>query len=673
MRMGKVQSLLRSRGRHLVPVLILAVLSLPLAAYFAPWFYAGTHPLLVSAEVPEGASLEAILDGGWSASLVQSTDGLWVTELPPRKSYTLSLRACAGEIAVTSAIVQDLHARPPIRVLFEWKSEDAGGAHLSATKEPLPICSGLETGRGAFRLAFVSFFFLLMLFYYGCVALWSLAETRPEAKRSFSSWQWGVLLALVFVHLWLIVTATPIFWTTDSIGYATKAFSLYRHWRYDTESVYYELTRAPGAPLLEAAAWKLFGFSLSSVVLLQGLLYCGAALLALDATARISDRRAALLGSPFVLFCPQALYGNRIFASESPFLIFALLMTACMLRTMTAKKSYSRWLWITAATLSAMYAALVRMNGVALLAFPVVFIVRELVQAMRHNGTFRPRVKRCAFWLMPVAGVALTLLVWSWRNYRVRDWFTPSDISGLSAAEATFKSGLLDLRTGAPDDAVYRLYEVKRHKSGYYTEAWALAGEFQKKVAAEGPVDMHAARRVDGMLADFAARSNAACPWQSRVTRFLRNFRWGLFMYRNATFQPFRNETYAFVTEKDNHWADTNQILSDWISPELMLEQKPLGMAQKAWNIVQKAHKGLLIVGILLGFVALALAAQRGWNAVLLPLLTYFGNLLLITWLGVVISRLVLVLEPLLWLGLALAAYPLARELAAGKGSKAER
>ena len=628
----------------------LVMFSLAMAAYLAPWMDAGTHPLVVEAQVFDGATLEAVLDDGWTAQLVKATDGKFVAELPPRREYSLALRASGGDCRISDVSILRLQERP-IGTLFEEADKDspvllhAGQAHA--------FTSALPVTHGAFWRALAAVFCLLALLAYGCVALWR-KDAPPEPStppaHGFSPWQWGAVLCLAGAHVWLVATATPLFWTSDSIGYTTKALALYEHGKFYTDGIYYEILRTPGAPLFEALAWKLFGFSLASVVLLQGLVYCAAAAFALDAVARASSRTAALLVAPLVFLSPPAISCNRLMASEGPFLIFALLTTACFLRAMQSANRRS-WAWIGGATLGAICAVMVRPNGVVLLALPLFLLGRLCVQAMRTRK--RPAWRSAALWLVPVAGAMLALGGWSLRNYIVQKYFSPTDIVGLSAAEATFKGGTLDLRASANDDAFYAQIVKGRRDSNYNFEAWALASLYQKRVAAAGPVDKTAAKRVDGMLADFAARTNAAIPWQARTACLARIFRWGLFLDKDANYQPYGPPNFGFVVFPASDWDYTNSVIGCWVHPRLVEPQQALGSAQRAFNVAVGFYKWGLIAGVLMGLAMFALAAANGWWLALALLFPYFGNLLLNALLGVVIARYVYVLEPFLWLGIA--------------------
>jgi hypothetical protein len=643
MRPGPLQCL-----RVALVVTALAVLSLMLASFVRPWMGAGTYPLVVNARLDSGARLEAVLGDGWSAPLVRTDDGFFVTELPPRRAYALSLRASVGPAQVTSVDILDLHVRP-VATRFSMNTRVPiavnAGDTFSVSTLPIAVTSG-EFGK-----AFAAVFVLLSLFTFGIVALFRKRSAPLCDGDGFQLWQWGVVVLLAACHVGLVATSTPVFWPADSIGYAAKALQILQHGGFYTGGIYYEITRAPGAPLIEALGFLLFGISPGAVALLQSILYCLAAVFALNAVARTGSRWVALCAAPFVLVDPAMISICRTFSSEAPFAIVALLFAGCVLRSLQSK-GWREWAWIGCAAVAAGYEVMVRPNGVILLAFPLFMVGRLFVTALRGRSLYQ--AKPVAMWVL-ISVVSLgALFAWSWRNYRVQGYFAPTDIVGLSAAEACFKSGILDLRSSADDEALYEELVRSRRATNYNFEAWSLAGVYQRRVAEEGPVDKSAVRRVDLLEKAFAERSNLASPWESRAARFARIFRWGVFLDTDPNYQPYGAPSHGFIVYSDEQWNDSNKTIAHWMDERFAVPQKALGWQQRAFNhVMDGCYKWGLIALVLAALAAFALACQRVWLAPLVFLLPYFGNILLNAWLGVVVSRYVYVLEPFLILGIA--------------------
>jgi hypothetical protein len=247
-----------------------------------------------------------------------------------------------------------------------------------------------------------------------------------------------------------------------------------------------------------------------------------------------------------------------------------------------------------------------------------------------------------------------TLFAWSWRNYRVQGYFAPTDIAGLSAAEACFKSGILDVRASADDEAFYADFVKARRATYYNFESWALGAKYRARVEAQGPVDKSAVKKVDLMQMDFARRTNAVVPRASLAARFMRLFRWGVFLDEDPNYQPYGAPEQTFKIYPDKEWSDANEIISGWCGQEFAVPQKPLGPAQVAFNaVVGATYRWGLVALALAALAAFVVASWRVRFAALAFLLTYFGNILLNAWLGVVVARYVYVLEPFLILGIA--------------------
>jgi len=629
-------------------LVFLLVFALVPAALLSPWMRAGTHPLEVKASVPAGATLNAELADGWKTQLVPVGEDLYATELPPRKSYSLSLRSEGGDSSYHSAEVLDLGIRP------------VAALPLPRADPPVPIPSGgslklaenLSAGSD-FSGAAVGLRALLVLLVFGVAALWRRNEAGTADKAphpSLHAWQWAFLLTLAAGEVAFIASANPLFWSADSIGYTSKALSLYQHGVYDTGGIFQEILRAPGVPLFEAAAWKLFGFSFESLALAQAILYAGACLLALAAFAKAVSRRAALVAAPFLFFAPAAVVGNRIMASEGLFASFALLVSAALLfaHVSTGRR---RILWLLAASAFAAYSVLVRANGVALLAFPLFLLGRAFMQALREKSV--TPVREHVSFLLPVAACLGMLLVWSARNYVVHDYFAPTDIGGLSMAEACFKGGILDIRASADDEALYRDIVKRRHETGYNFEAWSLSHLYGSREEAKGPLSRASDRIVDEKLSAFAARSRAAAPFGAKAAAFTRLIDWGVYQKRDANFQPYGLQDFRFVTYPQADWDYTNSVITGWIHKDLAIAQVPPHAAQRAFNALMPAHARLYTTAAGLGLFLFAFAAWRGHMATLALLLPYYGNILLNGVLGVIVARYVTVLEPLLILGLA--------------------
>jgi hypothetical protein len=535
-----------------------------------------------------------------------------------------------------------------------------GDTYLTSAELPFPIVpgekfalSGAFPPRHYFWKGFLPIFPLFLLLFFGIAAVCRKAPAKVAEgveRPGFRLWQWGVLLALAVGEVLLVATSNPLFWSADSIGYTGKALALYANGAYSTNGIYQEILRSPGAPLIEATGWKLFGFSFASVALFQALLYAGACLLALHGLAKALSRNAALFAAPFLFFAPAAIFGNRLMASEGPFAAFALFTAGAFLlaESSVGKK---RLLWILAAGAFAGYAALVRPNGIILCAFPLFALARGAIAALREKeiAPFR----KAAPQLLAVLLCLGSLAAWSARNYVQVGWFTPTDIGGLSMAEACFKSGILDVRAACDDDALYAEVVKARYDSGYNFEAWALSHLYQKRLEAAGPIDRSVDRLVDGRLAAFAARSRAATPFPARAAGFCRTFRWGLFQDKDQNFQPYGLQDFRFVTYPAGDWDYTNSVITGWIHKDLGYPQTPPHAAQRAFNALMPLHARLYTVAAGIGVLLLALSLWRGYAAAGILLLPYYGNLLLNAALGVIVARYVTVLEPLLLLGIA--------------------
>ncbi|MBN1404119.1 MAG: glycosyltransferase family 39 protein [Opitutales bacterium] len=639
-----------------------ALLALIASFFISRYYYAGTHPLVVNVSDVTDAVLVAALDDGWEAPLVRVDEGVFATELPPRASYTLSLRGEGGECTLGSVRILDLSKRP-VDDILNWQAD---GAKTLTKGETIGICEELPPSpRNAFVKTFFTLLCIFWLFAYGLLAIVRKPDGLTLDKGRGPGLLWGWFLLLGALHMWLILGATPLFWAADSIGYAGKALSLYNGQGYYTGGYIDQLSRAPGCSYLEALAWSIFGFSARSVVLMQGLLYCAAVLFALHTVTRLIGRGGAGALAAFLFFSPPATMANRLLASESLFTSLSIVAAVCMLRAMLSQKR--RWAWSTATTLALCPAILTRPNGVVLLAFPIFMLACAAWSSIRERST--APAKRSLHWILPPAFAALTIVLWSWSNHKAVGYFSPTDIVGLSKAEAGFKSGVMDLRAAtAQDEALYETVIRARYNSGYTLEAWSLRNLFREGILDGKPDAWGNGRRMDERMGQFARMGTAELGCIQMAARTTRAANWGLFMMQDSNFQPYGLPKYNFEVYPEKDWAYINEIIAGWVHTELQIEQKPVGPLQRAYNAILPLYKPAYALLVGAALLAYAFSAVRGSRLALVLLLPFFGNLLFNASLGVVIARYVNALEPLLWLGTSLVLGGLARE--AWKGTR---
>lgn len=251
-----------------------------------------------------------------------------------------------------------------------------------------------------------------------------------------------------------------------------KEFSIYEPPRY--------VVRMPGFPLLLAAGMKLLGSnSLALRFLLAGVgtVACG---LVYKLGADLFDASVGLIAAALAAVSPPMVVFSVLFLSETLFaaaLLASLILLARIVRPHVNQSSSSRILAFAAGAACG-FATLVRPTW--LLIGPVFVALYVALHKEGHDKEARffrkSRISACASLLL---GLAITLLPWAIRNWRVTDHFV---LTTLWAGPSLY-DGLNPDATGASDmsfiegDGLYAHmseYDVDQH---YRSAAWKFAME----------------------------------------------------------------------------------------------------------------------------------------------------------------------------------------------------
>ena len=238
-------------------------------------------------------------------------------------------------------------------------------------------------------------------------------DVADEVRRGRGGGGWAWRLALLFllalsVRCWA-VTFYPAEPFSDAAHYHRLAADLSRGTGFVNEAGAPTAWRPPGYPAFLAAVYSVFGVSVRAAALTQAALGGLTVVLLAVFGALVLGRREALTAGLLAAVYPGLFWLPRVLLSEnlSLFLAMAVLCAAAML----LRAGRLRWAGACGVLLG--MSALVR--GANLLVAAVLLAGMALA-AWRHGRDIRRLAASCA---LVCAGIALVLLPWTARNYRV--------------------------------------------------------------------------------------------------------------------------------------------------------------------------------------------------------------------------------------------------------------
>ncbi|HEX7184287.1 MAG TPA: glycosyltransferase family 39 protein [Thermoanaerobaculia bacterium] len=236
--------------------------------------------------------------------------------------------------------------------------------------------------------------------------LGSLAERLARVPRG--RWLAGILFAGLLLRLvWVLAFPAPQ--TSDAGTYFALGAKLARGESYVTPLSGTRAEWPPGLPLLLAATFRLVGIGRAAVILLNLALFAGL-LLATDVLARrLAGEGPARFATLLLAFWPNLITSSGIANKEAVAALALTLSFVLYLAGQDARSAGLRWLSRAGAG-SAL--------GLATLAQPaIVLLPAAFVAADVAGGT--PLRRAAPSWGLLVAGMALVIAPWIFRNERV--------------------------------------------------------------------------------------------------------------------------------------------------------------------------------------------------------------------------------------------------------------
>lgn len=695
-----------------------------LYALIFPWWNVSNLPIVFTLGAPPDTEILLEVNGeSETLPLVplepdKDTCWYWTTEIPPRRSYDLSLIFPKAENKIILSSAELIKLSPHRYTIAEWRFHDPE-AVMPDNVEVSPQNNGLrlQTGPGG-RLQitedfiqgvqhpiaafFTSLSNYLLVVLIGCLLIGTglfFPVSLQQYIRKVSPREWRLLgiivLASAGAHLFLVARSMPDYWPADSSTYTMEAVSLATEGSFDSKShdPRYELNRMPGFPLLMAFTMKTFGWNLKYVTVTQATLFVLCIGFLISVLFRFVPKRYLFPAIPLTLLSPPAVWASRQIATESSFAAMWALGIAFYLLYLSADSPKSRRLHLAGFTLAAVAAVAIRPNGILILALPGCSLVRMtfdwIVGKLRLKSRNPSRGLKAALpprpaklqrsddepstfhlppstfhFLVPFLAVLAFLALWTWRNYDSMGYAKPTDLTEIVHANAPFFAGTFDPRA-ARDRDDYEDIIRQRHNADYWFHGWGIR-KLRWLEVTDHYKDISPAKiqELDNAMAEFNDASRALLPWKAKAAAWWRIAGWGFwFPSINGYSLDAVNRSYDVnVTYPNENLKERIHKNLAWttrkIDQKFTITPTESSPFIDLYNTVWVSHYTWIYRGLFAAAIfTFAACALKGHWIVSLLLVPYLLNLSLNIYFQYVVARYVQIAEFGLWLTIPMGFY----------------
>lgn len=427
------------------------IITLLLAVKLSPWFYAINSRVRLYLEAPAETKLFICWDKSQSQCLPLipysrlsnriaepgEIADVWLSELPPRPVYSISLifKSSFKDVTfheleldssdvllygkVQGAGVRNIHLNIEQFTLNGISSvtnrlqnlDSATRTQLTLNRDIIPGPPGVSKHWRIVTVWVILYSIYLLIglpIYLLPQAINNLgnANQAPHVSK-YSWWMYPLCAIAILVMLLLVVNSGVLFNEFDSLNYLSLSLS----------GKGFSDTRLPGYPLFIRLALRTFSYDLDGVILLQASLLALSTLTCVWVLRKWIPRWIAILFVLLCIFSPAQIHWARWLLRESLFTSILLLgVTATIAHFVNQSKL---WLYIFTATCG--FAFLVRENGILLPVALFSVLLPKSVECLRSSGTIGDRLK-CFFslvtrYLSPVITLAIIYLAFCTYNY----------------------------------------------------------------------------------------------------------------------------------------------------------------------------------------------------------------------------------------------------------------
>ena len=663
---------------HAVALLV----ALCAAVVLAPWFEVANHPVRLELEAPRGSHIEICWTETACLPFVAKEDkarpDLWLAELPPARSYRVSLKfpdGIADAVLHRLVVVNTAEKRAPETTgltapILDFRPVPADGIRLE-----LPAGSRFDIGSipprkapkvrgdGAVIFAVIasvlcgSIFLLARIFN---APVFPAAPLRQDVRIP-----WGTIAVASFVHVILVLNTSADFHVGDDIEiYARLALNLMDHGIYGIPGAdpYAQTVRTPGYPAFLAIVFGLLGGTNLSVAVLCQAVLAMASIVALAVSLRHWISRAAIrviviagaLGPP-TWFTSRMFFSDGLAAAMTLFAIAAFLEAA-------ASMGRRRHVMLCLFSLAAAYGALTRPTVIVVFVLPILGVLINAARNWRANRAHWPgsAFRESLPLLLTAIPVVVALSGWAVQNKVRFNFFGITSYGEFVRFASLMETGTFDVRA-LTDKYLYDRYLIGREAAHYFEYHIQFTAPLSSRTITDR------ARYVDQLNAGLKAvtdRSESIVDPRLLIASVVRNIWWG------AVF-PVRNNFGGYPLV-DWSYLGGNPSLGDQsadaaavrhVFPRIVLDLRQRTTISSLFLVVINHYGTINHVLFILGAIAGLVSIGLGGVMLAAPVLVYSANLLLYSLIGLVYGRYIQVLDVLLIAQIAVAV-TLAWELA---------
>ena len=582
-----------SGSKHLIPkkrpkvylaaTLVIMVVMIPISVSVAPWYHAATTPVQLELVAPSNAQIDLCWTKEYDECLplvpyIESDEKharLWLGELPPSPSYHVSLvfQSPVEYMELKGlTLVNTQNLKSPV---YQRGYDNSEMWFVPENLEVSPTSQGFQLYNASVGRLYVPELIrrpqsshplttcLVWLLLSG--AIMSIAaflflrvnkNTASENERWFSTNLKPIFIAFGFaalLHL-LFVANSHVIFTGDSGGYGSKAIQLAESRTYDTGEYQFELIRMPGYPFLLAVFLRLSNYDLTIVTILQGIFLCISVLLLALSLRRWLHPAVSAICVATAILSPVQIWGSKLIMSESAFATFATLSLAAFFEHIGEKRIAPKMQWLIAFAILGTSAVFIRPNGVVLFVPLILIVLPQMACALLEKTTILNKGKTLFSIGLPYSLTIIILIVailgWSVRNYYSRDYFAPTEMTGVTLVEgllgsgffaprsflasnypAEFKMPILEAQEIFGIDSgqlLYRQYLRDKYRKEYLYQGWNLRETVFKALTENREPSNKTISLLDYTLKELARESNLLLPWQSHLAALLRVGWWAI-------------------------------------------------------------------------------------------------------------------------------------------------
>ena len=658
---------------YVLASVVIAIVMLPLAISLAPWLYAATTSVQLNLNAPAGTQIDVCWDEAEQECLPlvpyakpgEGTPTLWLTQVPPQPAYHL---AFIFRSPVNGGLLHGLTLQSrswstyvlgstPIGAAYErvsdstaeWfipeqvESQYMGGAFsltgAAGARLRLPqVISAGPVGRPSWANTASVWLLLvgiwLMVGGLGLPLLRQDTDARRAPTMLFANK--GSLLWLAFgvatlIHVLLVVTAPAQFGPHDPLNYLTTAQDIVE------SGIYENSIRLPGYPLLLAMIFRIFGYHLSTVALLQAVMFDGAVMVLALSLRRWLHPLLAVLAIPIAILSPAQVEQSRWMMSDSAFATFAVLSFAALFGHIGSQGRRSN-VWLMLYAVLATAAFMFRPNGVVLFAALIPVCVptvwRSLWRPANVWSRARSIIRYCIPYFLAVLVLAGAILGWSARNYRRYGHFQLSVMESHVALQSVLFPGLLDMRsllnTNCPPNQAYcallgpHLYDdfvTIGYEHPELDTTWLIPPTMVKVLAESGwpAVDQF---QLGELLKEIGYRAQSMTQWQASLMGALRTT-WGMFNWHSN-----RNE-FALSPLDRATLEQRRELLRTSVSSKMIYDDRSESWFTSRYTLFAQNYSWYLPLWIIALMSGLTILWRRQL-ALAFPLLVYVVNIVLV-------------------------------------------